>query len=284
MLPKSRSLLWMFLILLQLASMTAWAADPIGVLTVQEGVIKLTRSGQERFFRAQDGKVPVQEGDDLHSGSGARGSVRIERENQTIAIYPGTMFQVKAYTKDHSFFYMPFGKTLVKVLNKLRPEQRFEVRTATATIGIKGTEFVLGSDGVSQTILLTIEGVVSLVNPEFPNQEVVVGKDQAAVSVRGNPPPPPVNVSPEDRDNAVKGDSLQSMQALPVSLSSTNPDDEDQGSPAPASAAAAATAATQAATEAVASSTQSATTTVISNVANTTCPSSKGCGTLTFSW
>ena len=198
-----------------LVSVTAWA-ESVGVLNVEKGVVKLRRGAQERFIQDKDGLVPVEVGDALHSGSGARGFVYFERENQKVAVYPGSMIQVKAHTEKTASFFMPLGKVLFSVLNKLRPEQRFEVTTPTATIGVKGTEFMVGTDGVSKTFLLTLSGEVSLVNPEFPNMETLVPKDQATVSHRSAPPAPPVVVPPETRNAVIKEDSVKSMEALPV--------------------------------------------------------------------
>ena len=284
------SLLMPLLIFLPVLYTSVHAAEAFGILSVEAGVVKLTQGGKERFITPKDGLTPVAEGDELHSGSGARGSVIIEKQNQKITIYPETLFQVQAHTPARSFYYMPFGKTLVKILNALRPGQRFDMQTATATIGVKGTEFVLGSDGFSKTFVLTLEGVVSVINPEFPNMEVAVSKDQATVTERGNPPLPPVFVAPEARDAAVKGDSLKSFEALPVQPQSGGEDanQEDatpqagddssattlEGSEQTAQLAEAVNAA-QVATDVV----ESAAETVTAN-----CQSSAGCGNLKFSW
>ena len=234
-----RSLALMLLLSLacSLVSMTAWA-EAVGVLTVEKGVVKLRRGTQERLIQDRDGLVPVEVGDALHSGSGARGFVFFERENQKVSVYPGSMIQVKAHSEKSASFFMPLGKVLFSVLNKLRPEQRFEVSTPTATIGVKGTEFVVGTDGVTKTFLLTLSGVVSLVNPEFPNMETLVPKDQATVTHRGEPPAPPVVVPPDTRNTVVKEDSVQSMEALPVSPPASSNDkatsDEKQSEEEPA--------------------------------------------------
>ena len=199
----------------------AQAAETVGMLSMERGTVKLRRNGKERFIEAKDGLVPVEEGDALHSGSGARGSVYFERENQKVEVYPGSMIQVKAFSPRGTSFFMPLGKALFSVLNKLRSDQRFEVSTPTATIGVKGTEFVLGTDGVSKTFLLTVAGVVSIVNTEFPNMETLVPKDQATVSERGAPPAPPVVVPPETRNTVIQEDSIQTMEALPVQTQSS---------------------------------------------------------------
>jgi len=309
-------ILWMLVFALLLAPTMSMAAGAIAVLTVEQGVIKMRRGNQDRFVTPRDGLIPMEEGDDLHSGNGGKGSLFFERENQKIAIYPNSMFQVKAYTNNRSSFFLPFGKTLVSVLNKLRPQQRFEVQTATATIGIKGTEFVLGSDGFSKTYLLTLEGVVSIINPEFPNMEVLVPKDQATVSERGNPPPPPVIVPPAARETVVKSDTVKSMETLPVPTQGGNGNDKNneekkqdekkqdekkseektttdkeseptKTSTVEATAQAQTTAALIEVVSVVQTTTETvstAATTVETTKAATTCPSTNGCGTLTFKW
>ena len=219
----------MILVLLLLLPMVAQAAGNAGVLSVEKGTVKLRRLKTERFITEKDGLVNLEEGDLIHAGSGARGNVFLSAEGQKIAVYPQSIIEVKEASKNRSSIYLPLGKALFGLLNKLRPNQRFEVQTPTAVMGVKGTEFVVGTDGVSKTFVLTVSGVVSLINPEFPNMETLVGKNQASSSIQNSPPTPAVEVPPEVRESAVQGESLESMEALPVQPEGGSKGDEGKG-------------------------------------------------------
>ena len=78
----------------------------------------------------------------------------------------------------------------------------------TAVVGVRGTEFVLGTSG-SQTNLLTISGLVTIAPVEAPEIEVEVPENQASQVQQGLAPTPPIPVAAEVQEQIIQEDSPQ---------------------------------------------------------------------------
>ena len=75
-------------------------------------------------------------------------------------------------------------------------------------VGVRGTEFVLGTSG-SQTNLLTISGLVTIAPVEAPEIEVEVPENQASQVQQGLAPTPPIPVAAEIQEQIIQEDSPQ---------------------------------------------------------------------------
>ncbi|MBC8258940.1 MAG: FecR domain-containing protein [SAR324 cluster bacterium] len=112
-----------------------------------------------------------------------------------------------------------FGEKLKGNLAKLtktklkRKKKRFNVRTVTAIIGVKGTDFVVATSGDS-TNLLALSGEVSLASPEVPDYEIAVVANEVSHVREGSGPSAPVTVSPEERDKIAQADGTASFQEV----------------------------------------------------------------------
>ena len=92
-------------------------------------------------------------------------------------------------------------------------KKRFKVRTVTAIVGVRGTDFVIATSGDS-TNLLALSGKVSLASPEVPDYEIPVVANEVSYVREGSGPSVPVTVSVEERDSIAKADSADSFQEV----------------------------------------------------------------------
>jgi len=203
----------------------AWAAaaraqDLTGVLTLQQGIVKLRHAGAETVHRTPGERVPVVKDDVIQSGPETRAKVSFKDEKEVVDIYPESHFKVELVRAESSSFRLSFGKIMFAVRTVLKPGG-FQVKTPTATIGVKGTEAIVGTDG-EKSFLLTLTGVVSLASNAFPDVEVLVGKDQVSVVKKDQPPTPPATVTPETRDKIQKEGGLTTMGAAAPAPPSTS--------------------------------------------------------------
>lgn len=85
---------------------------------------------------------------------------------------------------------LTFGKMRVRA-QKLSTGQRFQVRTATAVLGVMGTDFFVLATG-TQTQVIVYEGIVLVqnINAAILGTTQVFAGQQAVVNV-GQPPSPP---------------------------------------------------------------------------------------------
>ena len=96
---------------------------------------------------------------------------------------------------------------------KLSKKKRFNVRTVSAIVGVRGTDFVIATSGDS-TNLLGLSGEVTLASPEVPDYEIPVLANEISHVKEGSGPSVPVTVSPDERDKIAKSDGANSFQEV----------------------------------------------------------------------
>ena len=94
-----------------------------------------------------------------------------------------------------------------------RKKKRFNVRTVSAIVGVRGTDFVIATSGDS-TNLLGLSGEVTLASPEVPDYEIPVVANEVSHVREGSGPSVPVTVSVEERDSIAKADGTDSFQEV----------------------------------------------------------------------
>ena len=203
------------------AQNTAYAQNPVGEMELEKGVVKVRRADRDLYFRKLKERTPVFAGDELHSGSDTRAKIFFRDGRDTISLYSRSLFKIEEVSERRSFFGISIGKAFFKVLSKFR-KNKFTVQTPTATIGIKGTEFVAATDGV-RTFVLTTEGVVGLANVDFPGKEVLVKPNQASTVEPNTAPAPPVEVEPEDQADIIQEEGTETFEELPFQIPPEEP-------------------------------------------------------------
>ena len=92
-------------------------------------------------------------------------------------------------------------------------KERFKVRTVSAIVGVRGTDFVIATSGDS-TNLLALSGEVTLASPEVPDYEIPLVANEVSKVREGSGPTVPVTVSVEERDSIAKADGAGSFQEV----------------------------------------------------------------------
>ena len=189
----------------------AMGQDALGELELLKGQVKVRHLNKSSVFSVVGERVPVFLGDVVQTARDSRAKLSFDAENETVSLYANTHFVVKIVTRSRSSFLLNVGKAIFGVFR----QKKFTVRTSTATIGVKGTEFVAATDG-QQTFLLTLTGVVGIVSVAFPEIEVVTEANQATVVRANQPPTPPVIVAPEVREKVIQEEGLEPFEALEI--------------------------------------------------------------------
>ncbi|MFC1855817.1 FecR domain-containing protein [Thermodesulfobacteriota bacterium] len=109
-----------------------------------------------------------------------------------------------------SFFRMFSGKIRAVVKKVVSPKSSFEIKTPTAIVGVKGTNFavILSKD---MTEVITFDGVVSVSNVlEEVGGEVLVKANYYTKVTRYAPPSEPVELSEEELSKLISRNGLSS--------------------------------------------------------------------------
>ena len=124
----------------------AYAADDAGVVKTSQGKVLILRDGES--IPAAVGSI-VRQGDVLRTAEGASAGVML-KDDTRVALGPNSQvaldqFAFNANTNEGTLFVSVLKGTLSMIsglLVKANP-QRVGVKTPTATIGIRGTEFIV---------------------------------------------------------------------------------------------------------------------------------------------
>ena len=95
----------------------------------------------------------------------------------------------------------------------LARKKRFKVRTVSAVVGVRGTEFVVAATEDS-TNVLTVTGEVTLASAELPGFEVVLPKSSISRVSEGSAPSQPVVVPPSEQQQIVESGNVDGFEEV----------------------------------------------------------------------
>ena len=187
-------------------------------LELEMGLVKIMRAGKALVFNEKGSKIPLLLKDEIQTGANSKAQIRLPGKDETIKLGSRSFFGLDNLTEDQTQVSLLTGKGQFKVTprksarkplrQKGKRRNRFKIRTVTAVVGVRGTEFVLGTSG-SQTNLLTISGLVTIAPVEAPEIEVEVPENQASQVQQGLAPTPPIPVAAEVQEQIIQEDSPQ---------------------------------------------------------------------------
>ncbi len=166
----------------------AWAAARYGDAVVEEGAMTIVREGQSLNFKASGQAVPVNEKDLVRVRDTSRVVLKTA-DRATVTLGANAVFQVEPWQQQEKsgLFRMLFGRFRAGVTG-LAGGERFNVKTATATIGVKGTEYSTAVTTGGYTAVLGVDNVVESAGSDGVAQPVSPGQ----VSVTASPATPAV--------------------------------------------------------------------------------------------
>lgn len=162
--PARLTIYFIVLITVILHVSAVFAAELAGLVTRTRGETTAVNNGQLRPL-ALNAEVFV--GDNISTGANARTEVRFH-DGSVVTLGQQTVFSVREYHHDegdekvHAIFELIDGafRSVTSKVFKMRPNNIYEVRTAIAVIGVRGTDFWGGHDkGFLEIALLDGTGV-----------------------------------------------------------------------------------------------------------------------------
>ena len=95
----------------------------------------------------------------------------------------------------------------------LARKKRFKVRTVSAVVGVRGTEFVVAATEDS-TNVLTVTGEVTLASAELPEYEITLPKSSVSKVTEGRTPSQPVSVPILEQQQIMDSASIEGFQEV----------------------------------------------------------------------
>jgi len=177
-----------------LAQPCAWAAVRFGTAVVEKGEMTIVRDGRMLAYPASPALVPVNEKDLVRVREASR-VVLLTREKVTLTLGANAVFDCEPWetARQRGVFRMLFGRFRADA--QALAGINFTVKTATATVGVKGTAYSLAQTSSGNTAVLGIESTVTTAGADGVEQPV--GPNQVSAVV-GNRPATASVVAPEE--------------------------------------------------------------------------------------
>ncbi|MFH1541422.1 MAG: FecR family protein [Elusimicrobiota bacterium] len=112
-----------------------------------------------------------------------------------IIVSQETEISISELTQGNSLLKIVLGKIRAKV-NKLKAEQKFEVRTPTAIVAVRGTDVVVSANGE----LVVIEGFVEFCSLTKPEIMIIVNEGQKSIITDIGEISPPEKLTKEEKE------------------------------------------------------------------------------------
>ncbi len=187
-----------------------------GLLLLEKGSVKVIGPERTRLLRKPGAKMALHAKDRVQTGKDTTVKIKIKGKPEIIELSSRSFFRMGKITRQTSSISLLTGKARFKIQGKLKKKskrKRFQIRTVTALVGVRGTDFVVGASN-TQTSLLTISGTVSLAPVNMPDIEIEVPANQASTVQKNSTPTAPVEVAPKMRAQILKADSPKAFRIV----------------------------------------------------------------------
>ncbi|SVD65906.1 uncharacterized protein METZ01_LOCUS418760, partial [marine metagenome] len=187
-----------------------------GLLLLEKGSVKVIGPERTRLLRKPGAKMVLHAKDRVQTGKDTSVKIKIKGKPEIIELSSRSFFRMGKITRQTSSISLLTGKARFKIQGKLKrksKKKRFQIRTVTALVGVRGTDFVVGASN-TQTSLLTISGTVSVAPVSMPDIEIEVPANQASTIQQNSTPTAPVEVAPKMREQILKADSPKAFRIV----------------------------------------------------------------------
>lgn len=170
----------------------ALAADTLRVakFIVTQGDVKVLRAGGEKPFPAFKG-MGLTQGDTVVTGKDGQATLEVA-EDKEMKIAANTRLMISELVQslqdnaDQTSFYLKAGQVYTNVKKTLAPGAKYEIRTPTAVMGVRGTQFFVNlSNGLAQVV--TLEGQVTItISQQVTGDDGTVTTQNVEIQVQPN--------------------------------------------------------------------------------------------------
>lgn len=141
----------------------AFAQQPVGVFLIVKNKVQISRGAEN--IKVSVGQK-VQEGDIVVTDIDSRAKI-VMNDRNIINVSPSTRFKITKYVADANrnvSLELSNGKIRSNVIQKYDGDKnKYEVRTATAVAGVRGTRFITGYNPITKvTQVVTLKGQVAV--------------------------------------------------------------------------------------------------------------------------
>jgi len=206
MIPTATAII-AFVALMILGAGSGWSAVKYGDAILEKGAMTVLREGRTLRFDQANEQIVINENDLIRVRPASR-VVLNSREKASLVLGGNSVFHVKPWQSKGKTGFMRalFGKFRASVVGLLGGEQ-FNVKTATATIGVKGSGYRSQVTNRGGTLLLVEDHTIGLQGQRGPEVDVPEGFVSLTITIF---PSSPATGAPQGLLNKFGSDDLDS--------------------------------------------------------------------------
>ncbi|MFI5399916.1 MAG: FecR domain-containing protein [SAR324 cluster bacterium] len=172
----------MMLGILTAGAPSGWSVA-LGQAEITAGSLVLVRSGAKTVFASPHAPIAIEQGDVLLVQSASQAVLKAGKG--TLTLGANTVFQVQPweFKSQTGYLRLLFGKFRASVVG-LSGGESFNIKTATATIGVKGTEFAGAATAQGDVVVLVTNSVVQMTGQSGPTQSIAPGQVVVALNAK----------------------------------------------------------------------------------------------------
>jgi hypothetical protein len=159
----------------------------------------------------------LENGDLIKTSNSARIKISFI-DNSIISIAPNSQIKIEKYVfdktnKERASVLNLLGGRVKLLVAKLSSKKRdFTIKTGTATVGVRGTEFIVSNENVNESEILVISGSVEVINPlDESKKSILLSKNDIVKSIGKLPLTSATKASESDIQRLTMGLSIPTM-------------------------------------------------------------------------
>ncbi len=183
-------------------SISISASNSVGKIISLEGRAFI-KKGDSNFKKLKM-TDSIESGDTLKTSHKSRIKIAFI-DNSIIYVAPKSQFKIENYKynkkkKERNSVLNLFGGRVKLLVAKLSSKNRnFKVKTETATVGVRGTEFIVSTETTNESEILVLSGSVEVINPlDETKQFILLGKNDLLKTIGNLPVINPNKATKED--------------------------------------------------------------------------------------
>ena len=189
------------LLLTVLFSITLFSTEHVGKIIGLSGRVFVKKS--DSGFKKLKLNDYLYNGDVLKTSHNSRAKV-IFVDDSIVSVAPKSQLKIEKYEfnkekRERDSVLNLLGGKVKLLVAKLTKKRNFKVKTATATVGVRGTEFIVSTQNINESEVLVLSGSVEVMNPlDETMQKVILNKNDLIKTIGSLPVINPTKVTPQD--------------------------------------------------------------------------------------
>ncbi|MDT8448381.1 MAG: FecR domain-containing protein [bacterium] len=202
-----------FLLVLIGGSPMLWAAQPVGLLLLEEGSVQLLRGEQPHLLYKNGQSLRLQEGDRIITGAASRARVSFIAAGEEIMLFSKTHLDLSGPdpTGTRRRLRLPKGKARIRVD---RTQGQLTLTCLTTLVTVQKAELVVESEEGSVRVSL-FQGRAEVSNLAYPEELRRLKAGRWTQVNRMSPPDPPRSLNPAAKLDLLSKESGQLVEGLP---------------------------------------------------------------------